>query len=192
MFQLDFKNLKTKICYRISSYTPANIIAALMLVKYFNSISAYFWLLAVIALSVLSFKYFEQDILSMRRYSQSFGTKEISIERAKPIHYLIAISANLIAILIFKVLYYSLFYGPTFFEIFSILIVLFLFEMISFYDIYNLIFVFTKLRLYLNEEEASVAFGELDRKQQNLLSSKRKANVEVITSKHSNINVIKW
>lgn len=191
MFQLDFKDLKMRICYRISSYTPANIIAAMLLVKYFNSFSAYFWLLAVIALSVLSFKFFEQDILSIKRYSQSFGIKEISIERVKPIHYIIAIFANLIAILIFKVLYYSLFYGNTFFEIFSILIVLLLFEIIPFYDIYNLIFIFVKLRLYLNEEEASIAFGELDRKQQNLLSRKGKTNVESVIVKYSNINVIK-
>lgn len=191
MFQLDFKNLKAKICYRFSSYAPANIIAAIMLTIHFNSFSAYFWLLAVIALSVLSFKYFEQDILSMRRYSQSFGTKEISIEQVKPIHYLIAIFANLIAILVFKALYYVLFYGTTFFEIFSILFVLFVFEIIPTYDIYNLAFVFTKLRLYLNEKEDSIVFGELDRKQQNLLSNNRKANVEIIISKHSNINVIK-
>lgn len=191
MFQLDFKNLKAKICYRFSSYAPANIIAAIMLTIHFNSFSAYFWLFAVIALSVLSFKYFEQDVLSMRRYSQSFGTKEISIERVKPIHYLIAIFANLIAILVFKALYYVLFYGTTFFEIFSILFVLIILEFISSYDIYNLAFIFTKLRLYLNEEEDSIVFGELDRKQQNLLSSKRKVNVEVIISKHSNINVIK-
>lgn len=191
MFQLDFKNLKAKICYRFSSYAPANIIAAIMLTIHFNSFSAYFWLFAVIALSVLSFKYFEQDILSMRRYSQSFGTKEISIKQVKPIHYLIAIFANLIAILVFKALYYVLFYGTTFFEIFSILFVLFVFEIIPTYDIYNLAFVFTKLRLYLNEEEDSIVFGELDRKQQNLLSNNRKANVEIIISKHSNINVIK-
>lgn len=190
MFQLDFKNLKTKICYRFSSYAPANIIAAIMLAIHFNSFSAYFWLFAVIALSVLSFKYFEQDVLSMRRYSQSFGTKEISIERVKPIHYLIAIFANLIAILVFKAFYYVLFYGNTFFEIFSILFVLFIFEIIPTYDIYNLAFIFTKLRLYLNEED-SIVFGELDRKQQNLLSNNRKANVEVIILKHSNINVIK-
>ena len=62
MFQLDFKSLKTRICYRISSYAPANIIATFMLAKHFNSFSAYFWLLAVIVLSVLSFKFFEQDI----------------------------------------------------------------------------------------------------------------------------------
>ena len=191
MFQLDFKSLKTRICYRISSYAPANIIAAFMLAKHFNSFSAYFWLLAVMALSVLSFKFFEQDILSIRRYSQSFGTKEISIERVKPIHYLIAIFANLVAILIFKALYYTLFYGNTFFQIFSILIVLFLFEIIPFYDIYNLAFVFTKIRLYLNEEEASFAFGELSQQQKMFLSKKGKANVKSIIVKHSNINVIK-
>lgn len=191
MFQLDFKNFKAKICYRFSSYALANIIAAIMLTIHFNSFSAYFWLLVVIALSVLSFKYFEQDISTMRRYSQSFGIKEISIERVKPIHYLIAIFANLIAILIFKALYYALFYGTTFFEIFSILFVLIILEFISSYDIYNLAFVFTKMRLYLNEEEASFAFGELDRKQQNILSQKGKVNVESIISKHSNINVIK-
>lgn len=191
MFQLDFKNLKAKICYRFSSYAPANIIAAIMLTIHFNSFSAYFWLFTIIALSVLSFKYFEQDILSMRRYSQSFGTKEISIEQVKPINYVFAIFANLIAILIFKALYYVLFYGTTFFEIFSILFVLIILEFISSYDIYNLAFIFTKLRLYLNEEEDSIVFGELDRKQQNLLSSNRKVNVEVIISKHSNINVIK-
>lgn len=191
MFQLDFKNLKAKICYRFSSYAPANIIAAIMLTIHFNSFSAYFWLLAVIALSVLSFKYFEQDILSMRRYSQSFGTKEISIEQVKPIHYLIAIFANLIAILVFKALYYVLFYGTTFFEIFSILFVLIILEFISSYDIYNLAFIFTKLRLYLNEEEDSIVFGKLDRKQKNILLQNGKVNVEIIISKHSNINVIK-
>lgn len=191
MFQLDFKNLKAKICYRFSSYAPANIIAAIMLAIHFNSFSAYFWLLAIIALSVLSFKYFEQDILTMRRYSQSFGVKEISIERVKPISYVFAILANLIAILIFKALYYALFYGTTFFEIFSILFVLIILEFISSYDIYNLVFVFAKLRLYLNEEENSIAFGELDRKQKNILSQKGKVNVESIILKHSNIDVIK-
>ena len=191
MFQLDFKNFKAKICYRFSSYALANIIAAIMLTIHFNSFSAYFWLLAIIVLSVLSFKYFEQDILTMRRYSQSFGIKEISIERVKPIHYLIAIFANLIAILIFKALYYVLFYGATFFEIFSILFVLIILEFISSYDIYNLVFVFTKMRLYLNEEEASFAFGELNQQQKTFLSQKGKVNVESIISKHSNINVIK-
>lgn len=191
MFQLDFKDLKTRICYRISSYTPANVIAAMLLVKYFNSFSAYFWLLAVIALSILSFKFFEQDILSIKRYSQSLGIKEISIERVKPIHYLIAVFANLIAILIFKFLYYTLFYGSTFFEIFSILIVLFLFEIIPFYDIYNLTFAFTKMRLYLNKEEASIAFGELSNRQKMFLSKKGKANVESVIVRYSNINVIK-
>lgn len=191
MFQLDFKNFKAKICYRFSSYALANIIAAIMLTIRFNSFSAYFWLLAVIALSVLSFKYFEQDILTMRRYSQSFGIKEISIERVEPIHYLIAILANLIAILIFEALYYVLFYGTTFFEIFSILFVLIILEFISSYDIYNLAFVFTKMRLYLNKEEASIVFGELNNQQREFLSRKGKANVESVIVKHSNIDVIK-
>lgn len=191
MFQLDFKDLKTRICYRISSYTPANIIAAMLLVKYFNSFSAYFWLFAVIAVSVLSFKFFEQDILSIKHYSQSFGTKEISIERVKPTSYVFAVFANLIAILIFKFLYYTLFYGSTFFEIFSILIVLFLFEIIPFYDIYNLTFVLTKMHLYLNEEEASIAFGVLNQRQKMFLSKRGKVNVESVIVKHSNINVIK-